>query len=86
MAVPELWKEICFPGQRKKDNELFKSGSQPFSPELHEGPVLSVLWALERAAMVAVDCGPCPSFFRRELCLSKVVGEILQEKVAIVEM
>lgn len=71
--------------QRKKDNELFSSGSQSFSLGLHGGPVLSMLCALEGAAMVAVGCGLAfPSAGEKRL--SKAIGEILQEKVTIVEM
>lgn len=61
---------------RREDNELFSSGPQSFSLGLRGGPVLSVLWALEGAAMVAMGF----SFCRRE-ALSKALGEILQEKV-----
>lgn len=71
--------------QRKKDNELFSSGSQSFSLGLHGGPVLSMLCALEGAAMVAVGCGLAFSS-AGEKCLSKAVSEILEEKVAVVEM
>lgn len=66
--------------QRKEGTEgLFSSGSQSFPLRLR-GPCCQ-LWALEGAAMVA---GAFPS--AGEKPLFKAVGEILQEKVAIVEM
>lgn len=80
-AVAELWREMLSRSQRKEDNELFSSGSQPLSLELL---VLSVFWALRELPWLQWTA--VLAFCRKESWLFKAVGETLQENVAIVEM